>query len=61
MLKTVPVGVAYAVWAGAGIVLIAIIGLVFFGQKLDLAAIVGMLFIITGIVIMNVFSTSIQH
>lgn len=61
MLKTVPVGVAYAVWAGAGIVLVAIIGLVFFGQKLDLAAIVGMLFIITGIVIMNVFSTSIQH
>jgi small multidrug resistance pump len=61
VLKTVPVGVAYAVWAGAGIVLVAIIGLVFFGQKLDLAAIVGMLFIITGIVIMNVFSTSIQH
>lgn len=61
VLKTVPVGVAYAVWAGAGIVLIAIIGLVFFGQKLDLAAIIGMLFIVTGIVIMNVFSSSVQR
>ncbi|MDO6442052.1 multidrug efflux SMR transporter [Marinobacter sp. 2_MG-2023] len=61
VLKTIPVGVAYAIWSGAGIVLISVFGLAIFGQNLDLPAIVGMALIIIGIVIMNVFSTSIQH
>ncbi|MDO6825605.1 multidrug efflux SMR transporter [Marinobacter sp. 1_MG-2023] len=61
VLKTIPVGVAYAIWSGAGIVLISVVGLAIFGQKLDLPAIVGMALIITGIVIMNVFSSSVQH
>ena len=61
VLKTIPVGVAYAVWSGLGIVLISIVGLVMFGQKLDLAAIVGMVLIVSGVVVMNVFSKTVGH
>jgi len=61
VLKTIPVGVAYAIWSGLGIVLIAIVGSVFFDQKLDWPVIVGMFLIIAGVVIMNVFSTSPGH
>jgi small multidrug resistance pump len=55
-LRTIPIGVAYAVWSGVGIVLVAIIGWLLYGQKLDVAAIVGMALIIVGIVVLNVFS-----
>lgn len=55
-LKTIPLGVAYAVWAGLGIVLTAAISVLVFKQKLDLAAIIGIIFIIIGVVIMNFFS-----
>lgn len=61
VLKTIPIGIAYAIWAGMGIVLIAIVGVIFFGQKLDAPAIVGMLLIITGVLVMNVFSKSVSH
>ena len=60
-LKTIPVGVAYAIWSGAGIVLISIIGWVLFQQKLDAAAVLGMGLIISGVVVLNVFSTSQAH
>jgi small multidrug resistance pump len=55
-LKTIPLGVAYAVWAGLGIVLTAAISVLVFKQKLDLPAIIGIIFIIIGVVIMNFFS-----
>ncbi len=55
-LKTIPLGVAYAVWAGLGIVLTAAISVLVFKQKLDLPAIVGIIFIVIGVVIMNFFS-----
>lgn len=61
VLKTVPMGVAYAIWSGLGIVLISISGLLFFGQKLDLAAVIGIVLIISGVVVMNVFSSSASH
>jgi len=61
VLKTVPVGVTYAIWSGLGIVLVTIVGAFVFGQKLDMAAIVGILLIITGVVVMNVFSSSVSH
>jgi small multidrug resistance pump len=61
VLKTIPVGIAYAIWSGLGIVLISVIGLVLFQQKLDLAAILGMGLIITGVVVINVFSSSVSH
>lgn len=55
-LKHLSVGVAYAIWAGAGIALIALIGYVLFGQKLDAAALAGIGLIIAGVVVINVFS-----
>ncbi|MDV7105534.1 SMR family transporter [Vibrio sp. TH_r3] len=61
VLKVIPVGVAYAIWAGLGVVLVAIVGTVAFNQKLDLAAIIGMILIISGVLVMNIFSTSIEH
>ena len=61
VLKTIPVGITYAIWSGAGIVLISVIGLLLFGQKLDLPAIIGMALIVAGIVVMNMFSSSVQH
>lgn len=61
VLKTIPVGVAYAIWSGLGIVLISIIGLVLFQQKLDLAAIIGMALIIAGVLVINLFSSSVSH
>lgn len=60
-LRTMPVGIMYAMWSGLGIMLIAIIGFVVFGQKLDLPALLGIACILTGIVIINVFSSSGHH
>ena len=60
-LKTVPTGIAYAIWSGVGIVLITTIAWVFQGQKLDAAAIAGMALIIAGVVVMNVFSRAAAH
>ena len=61
VLKTIPVGIAYAIWAGLGIVLIAIIGAVMFKQVPDLPAILGMGLIIAGLVVINVFSNMVAH
>lgn len=60
-LRAMPVGVAYAVWSGLGIVLIALIGLVWFDQRLDAAALVGLALIIAGVVVINVFSRTVAH
>jgi small multidrug resistance pump len=55
-LDAIPIGVAYAVWSGVGIVGIAIISWIFYGQNLDLASIIGMGLIITGIIVMRLYS-----
>lgn len=60
-LRAMPVGVVYAIWSGLGIVLIAIAGFVIFGQKLDLAAIIGLTLIIAGVVVLHVFSRTTPH
>lgn len=60
-LKYIPVGIAYALWSGLGIVLIACIGFAVFGQVLDLPAIIGLGMIIGGIVVIQVFSGSATH
>lgn len=60
-LKVIPVGIAYALWSGLGVVSVAMIGWLWFGQKLDVAAITGMALIISGVVVMNVFSKGITH
>ena len=61
VLKTIPIGVAYAIWSGAGIALITVVGLVVFDQKLDFAAIIGISLIVAGVVVMNVFSKTVGH
>ncbi|WP_461535263.1 DMT family transporter [Spongorhabdus nitratireducens] len=60
-LKTIPVGVAYAIWAGLGVVLVALVAWLVLGQKLDLPSMVGMGFIVTGVIILNVFSKTNVH
>ncbi len=60
-LKVIPVGIAYAIWAGIGVVLIALIGWVVFSQKLDTPAIIGISMILGGVVVLNVFSSSLTH
>ncbi len=60
-LKTIPVGVAYAIWSGAGVALIALIAWVLYGQALDLPAIIGMLLIVAGVVVLNLFSNTGSH
>ena len=57
-IRTIPVGVAYAIWSGAGIVLISTVGWIFFKQHLDLAAIIGLGLMLAGIIVINVFSNS---
>jgi small multidrug resistance pump len=60
-LRTLPTGIAYAIWSGVGIILISFIGWVVHSQRLDLAAVIGLAFIVTGIAIVNVFSKSFGH
>lgn len=60
-LKTIPVGVVYAIWSGAGIALITLVAWIFFGQSLDAPAILGLLLIVAGVVVLNVFSASVSH
>ena len=61
MLKHIPVGIAYAIWSGVGIVLIAVIGFAVFKQHLDWPAVLGLALIIAGVVVINVFSDSVSH
>lgn len=60
-LKVMPVGVVYALWAGLGIVLIALIGFAVFGQRLDWPAVLGMALILGGILIIHLFSNTAPH
>lgn len=58
-LRTIPVGVAYAVWSGVGIALITLVAWLVYGQSLDPAAIVGLALIVAGVVVLNLFSRSV--
>lgn len=61
VVKTVPVGIAYAIWAGLGIVLVSLAAAWLYGQKLDLAAMLGMGLIVAGVVVIQAFSHSTGH
>ncbi|GEO38799.1 small multidrug resistance pump [Skermanella aerolata] len=61
VLRTLPVGVAYAIWSGLGIVLISLVGVVWFKQPLDLPAMLGLGLIVAGVVVVNLFSRSVGH
>ncbi|WP_366656236.1 multidrug efflux SMR transporter [Fodinicurvata sp. EGI_FJ10296] len=60
-LRTIPVGVAYAIWSGLGIVLISSIGVFWFRQSLDWPAVAGLGLIIAGVLVVNLFSNSVGH
>lgn len=60
-LKSIPMGIAYAVWAGLGIVLVAAIAWMFHGQKLDAWAFVGMGLIVSGVAVLNLLSKASAH
>ncbi len=60
-LRTMSIGVTYAVWSGLGVVLVALLGVVLYGERLDLAAGVGMTLIIAGVVILNTMSKAVAH
>ncbi|MGR2664394.1 MULTISPECIES: DMT family transporter [Chromobacterium] len=60
-LRQIPVGVAYALWSGVGIVLVSIVGWVLYGQKLDAPAMIGMGLIVAGVLVMNLMSKSVAH
>jgi small multidrug resistance pump len=61
VLKSVPVGIAYAVWSGLGIVLITVVAWLLYGQRIDLPGVIGMGLIIAGVVVLNVFSKATVH
>ena len=60
-LRTMPVGIVYAIWSGLGIVFIAAIGYVLFGQRLDAPAIAGLSLILAGILVIQLFSNTTTH
>jgi small multidrug resistance pump len=59
-LREIPMGVAYAIWSGVGIALISLVGALFFGQRLDAPALIGMALIVAGVIVMNVFSRTVR-
>jgi small multidrug resistance pump len=60
-LKGIGVGVAYALWSGIGIVLLSVVGVVVFGEKIDLPAVIGFALIVAGVVILNLYSNVVAH
>ncbi|WP_404438334.1 DMT family transporter [Stutzerimonas chloritidismutans] len=61
VVKTIPVGIAYAIWAGLGIVLVSVAAALIYQQKLDLPAVLGMALIVGGVVVIQLFSSSTVH
>lgn len=61
VLKTIPVGITYAIWSGLGIVLISFVGFIVYKETPDTPAIIGMGLIILGVVVINVFSKTVSH
>ncbi|MDP5307812.1 SMR family transporter [Paracoccus spongiarum] len=60
-LRVLPLGIAYAIWSGLGIVLVGLIGLFLFGQRLDLPAVIGLGLIVAGVIVVNLFSKTVGH
>ena len=60
-LKAIPIGVAYAIWGGVGIVLVTLIGVFYLKQRLDLPALLGIALIVVGVLVMQLFSKTITH
>lgn len=60
-LRSVPTGIAYAIWSGVGIVLISVVSWLYHGQRLDFGAIAGMGLIVAGVAVINIFSNASAH
>jgi small multidrug resistance pump len=60
-LKTIPLGISYAIWSGVGVVAVSIIGWVYYKQALDIAALIGMAMILGGVLVIHLFSNSAAH
>ena len=60
-LRTIPLGVAYAIWAGVGVALVALVGWVVYHQSLDIAALIGIALIVSGVIVLNLFSKTVVH
>jgi len=60
-LRTIPLGVAYAIWAGVGVALVALVGWVVYHQSLDIAALIGISLIVSGVIVLNLFSKTVVH
>jgi small multidrug resistance pump len=61
VLRVMPIGITYAIWSGFGIVLVAVVGFFLYKQTPDIPAILGMCLIISGVVVIHVFSKTISH
>lgn len=61
VMRSIPVGIAYAVWAGLGIVMVSLAALVLYGQKPDLPALLGMGLIVAGVLVIQLFSSAAGH
>ncbi|EGH72768.1 SMR family transporter [Pseudomonas syringae] len=61
VMRTIPVGITYAIWSGMGIVMVSIAAFFIYGQKLDLAALLGMGMIVAGVAVIQLFSKTAGH
>lgn len=61
VLRSIPIGITYAIWSGAGIILVAVAGAIFYKQTPDLPAIIGIALIVSGVLIIHVFSKTAVH
>lgn len=60
-LRTIPVGIAYAIWSGIGVVAVSLLGWLLYGQWLDLPALIGIALIVAGVFVINAFSAAVGH
>ena len=61
VLRVIPVGITYAIWSGLGIILVTVVGIFLYRQVPDIPALIGMGLIVTGVVVINVFSKTVGH
>ena len=61
VIRVIPIGITYAIWSGLGIVLVTFVGFILYKETLDTAAVIGMGLIISGVMVINVFSKTISH
>ncbi len=61
VLRTLPLGVTYAIWSGVGVALVALVGWLVYGQSLDLAVVIGLTLIVAGVIVLNLFSKTVAH